>query len=85
MAAPARRPAPRPAMRPDFGARGRGIGQFLSDVRAELRKVVWPTPEQLTRLTGLVIALSVAMGFALGGVDYLFTELFRIAVGGAGQ
>ena len=82
MAAPARRPATRPAMRPDFGARGRGIGQFLSDVRAELRKVVWPTPEQLTRLTGLVIALSVAMGFALGGVDYLFTELFRIAVGG---
>ena len=86
VAAPARRPAPRPALRPDFGARGRGLGQFLADVRSELRKVVWPTPQQLTRLTGIVIALSVAMGFALGGVDYLFTELFRIAVGGpAGQ
>jgi len=81
-AAPARRPAPRPALRPDFGARGRGLGQFLGDVRAELRKVVWPTPETLTRLTGLVIALSVAMGFALGGVDYIFTELFRVAVAG---
>ena len=62
-----------------------GIGQFLRDVYDELRKVVWPTPEQLTRLTALVIALSVAMGFALGGVDYLFTELFRIAVAGAGS
>src|SRR5438270_4809667 len=82
LAPPARRPAARPALRPDFGARGRGLGQFLADVRAELRKVVWPTPEQLTRLTALVIALSVAIGFALGGVDYLFTELFRIAVAG---
>jgi preprotein translocase subunit SecE len=36
----------------------------------------------LMRLTGLVIALSVAMGFALGGVDYIFTELFRVAVAG---
>jgi len=86
LAPPARRPAARPALRPDFGARGRGLDQFLLDVRAELRKVVWPTPEQLTRLTGIFIALSVAIGFALGGVDYLFTELFRIAVGGpAGQ
>ena len=82
VAAPARRPAPRPAMRPDLGARGRGLGQFLGDVRSELRKVVWPPPEQLTRLTGIVIALSVAMGFLLGGVDYLFTELFRIALSG---
>jgi preprotein translocase SecE subunit len=81
-AAPARRPAPRPAPRPDFGARGRGLGEFISDIRAELRKVVWPTPEMLTRLTVLVIALSVAMGFLLGGVDYLFTELFRVAVQG---
>jgi preprotein translocase SecE subunit len=51
-------------------------------VRSELRKVVWPTPEQLTRLTAIVIGISVAMGFLLGGIDYLFTELFRIAVGG---
>jgi len=85
VAAPARRPAPRLALRPDFGARGRGLGQFLADVRAELRKVVWPTPEQLTRLTGIVIALSVAMGFLLGGVDFIFTELFRIAVQGTGR
>ena len=81
-APPARRPAPRPSARPDFGARGRGLGNFLADVRSELRKVVWPTPEQLTRLTAIVIGISVAMGFLLGGIDYLFTELFRIAVGG---
>jgi hypothetical protein len=27
--------------------------------------------------------MSVAMGFILGGVDFLFTELFRIVVTGA--
>ncbi len=84
LAPPARRAAPRPALRPDLGARGRGLGQFLGDVRSELRKVVWPTPEQLTRLTVITIALSVAMGFLLGGVDYLFTEFFRWAVGSTG-
>jgi preprotein translocase subunit SecE len=67
-------------LRPDLGRRGRGIGEFIGDVRSELRKVIWPTPEQASRLTALVIALSVAMGLLLGAIDFVFAELFRAVV-----
>ena len=78
------RPAVRAALRPELGQRGRGlrqqIGQFLGEVRAELRKVVWPTRQEAARLTALVVAISVAVGFVLGGIDYAFSEFFRLIV-----
>jgi len=67
-------------MRPDFGSRGRGFGQFLVEVRSELRKVVWPTREESTKLTALVVGISMVVGFFLGGVDFLFTKLFELLV-----
>lgn len=76
-----RRAVARAAMRSELARQGRGIGQFLGEVRAELRKVVWPTRREAANLTALVIALSVAVGFLLGGVDLLFSQLFRLIVG----
>jgi len=76
----ARKPVARPAVQPDLGRRGRGLGEFIREVRSELRKVVWPTPEQAARLTALVVALSVAMGLVLGFIDFVFAELFRAIV-----
>jgi preprotein translocase subunit SecE len=70
----------RTMMRPELGHRGRGIGHFIGEVRAELRKVVWPTRREAANLTALVIAVSVAMGVLLGVVDYAFAELFRLLV-----
>jgi preprotein translocase subunit SecE len=72
-----RRPAMRPTLRPELTRRGRGIGQFIGEIRAELRKVVWPTRREAANLTALVIAISVVVGFILGGIDYAFAELFR--------
>jgi preprotein translocase subunit SecE len=65
-------------LQPQLGQRGRGIGQFIGEVRAELRKVVWPTRREAGNLTALVIAVSVAMGVMLGLVDHAFSELFRL-------
>jgi len=80
VAAPARKSAPRTMMRPDFGTRGRGFGQFLVEVRSELKKVVWPTREEMTKLTSLVVGISVLVGFLLGGVDFAFTKIFELLV-----
>jgi preprotein translocase subunit SecE len=64
------------------GRRGRANPiQFLRDVRSELRKVAWPSRRETANLTAVVIALSVAMGLFLGGVDFLFQELFRWLLG----
>ena len=49
---------------------------FLQETVSELRKSVWPSREETARLTMVVIALSVAAGFFLGGLDRIFAESF---------
>ncbi len=64
------------------GRRGRGHPlDFVRDVRSELRKVAWPSQRETINLTAVVIALSVTAGLFLGGVDFLFQELFRFLLG----
>jgi len=41
-----------------------------------LRKAVWPSREETSRLTVVVIALAIAAGFFLGGLDRIFAETF---------
>jgi preprotein translocase subunit SecE len=78
-AAPPRRPAlraPLPAAAAgQLEGRTRGITTWFRDIRSEMRKVVWPTREQATKLTSVVILLSVLVGFFLGGVDAVFSAL----------
>ncbi len=47
------------------------ISQFLSEVRAELGRVSWPTRSQLVIYTGVVIGLSLVVALYLGGIDAL--------------
>lgn len=67
--------------RPDIGRRGAGVSQFLREVWSELRKVIFPTRQELVKLTGLVIGVSIAIGFILGGIDYLFSQILRVILG----
>ena len=71
-----------PALGGAGGRRGRGNPlDFVRDVRSELRKVAWPSQRETINLTAVVIALSVVVGLFLGGVDFLFQELFRFLLG----
>ena len=69
-----------------FGRRGQGLANFVRELRSELRKVVWPTRQEAINLTTVVIALSVAVGGFLGGIDFVFQEFFRflLRITGAG-
>lgn len=60
-----------------------GIGKFLFDTRAELKKVVWPTREQTLNLTALVVGVSIVVGAFIGGVDALLQQLFQMLLHGA--
>jgi preprotein translocase subunit SecE len=55
--------------------RDRGIFRGIRDVFSELRKVSWPSREEVTRLTIAVVIVSVTIGLALGGVDLAFNWL----------
>ena len=54
---------------------------FIGDVFGELRKVTWPTRQEATRLTMLVIALAAVMGVFLGAFDWMFARIFSLLAG----
>jgi len=51
--------------------------QFIREVISELRKVVWPTREEATRLTVMVIVVAASVGVLLGIIDFAFSLLIR--------
>ena len=53
---------------------------FLKEVRDELQKVVWPTRDEIIRLTGVVILVSIGVGIFLGSVDFILTKLVELII-----
>lgn len=53
---------------------------FLKEVRAELVKVIWPSRQEVMKLTTVVIVVSLAIGIYIGGLDLLFTKLTDVLV-----
>ena len=51
---------------------------YLREVRDELGKVSWPSRQQATNLTLVVIGGSLLVGLYVGGLDYLFTTLLGL-------
>jgi len=56
------------------------LSQYFRETRAELRKVVWPTRQEATNLTLIVVGTVVAMSIFFGAIDYLLTALFRLLI-----
>jgi preprotein translocase subunit SecE len=44
---------------------------FLTGVREEMRKVTWPTREELIKATRMIVVLSIALGLVIGLMDWL--------------
>jgi len=49
--------------------------RFISEIIAELKKVVWLTRREAAYLTVLVLIVTIAVGLFLGAIDYGFTNL----------
>jgi preprotein translocase subunit SecE len=47
---------------------------FVREVVAELRKVIWPTRKELTTYTVVVVVFVIVMLTIVGGLDYLFAK-----------
>jgi preprotein translocase SecE subunit len=54
---------------------------FFGEVWAELRRVHWPTRQEATRLTVLVLIVSTAFGIFLGLFDLGFSRLMAFLAG----
>jgi len=57
----------------------RNIASYLHGVRTELGKVTWPNREETTRLTAVVLGVTIAFSIALGLLDTFLTWWFQQA------
>ena len=48
-----------------------GTVGFLRAVRSELGKVTWPSKDELMKATRMIVVLSVALGLAIGLLDWM--------------
>ena len=51
------------------------IDTFFKEVKAEVKKVNWPTARETIRYTAITIAVSSLVAFYLGGLDLIFSKL----------
>lgn len=54
---------------------------FIREVVAELRKVIWPTRKELTTYTLVVVVFVIVMLAIVGGLDFGFAKLILWAFG----
>jgi preprotein translocase subunit SecE len=53
----------------------RELRAFLTEVRAELKKVTWPSRQEVSATTVVVMATTVFFGFYLWGLDLVFSRI----------
>jgi preprotein translocase subunit SecE len=63
--------------KPKFTAR---VSNYFKGVRAELKKVNWPTKKELTNYTFVVLATTFAMTLVIWGLDIIFQNLVALIV-----
>ena len=56
------------------------VSQFLTEVRAEMKKVTWPTRDEVVSYTIVVMVTTVLTGGLIYFADILFTKLVDIII-----
>jgi preprotein translocase subunit SecE len=59
----------------------RELKTFFAEVRSELKKVTWPSKQEVYATTTVVIATTFFFGFYLWGLDLLMSQLFTRVLG----
>jgi len=62
-------------------AKGQAFMQLLKEANIERRKVVWPTRQETTQTTMIVVAVVFVMALILWGLDTLLGWLVSLIVG----
>lgn len=56
------------------------LGQYLRDVRTELKRVQWPNRREFMVYTGVVIFAVILFGLLFWGLDNIFLALLRLVI-----
>ena len=55
-------------------------GEFISQVKAETRKVVWPTRKETMVTTIFVVIMTTVLGLFFLGVDAAFSQIVQFLI-----
>ncbi len=53
------------------------IGKWFREMKSELKKVIWPTPKQLAKNTGVSLVVMIASAIVIWGFDQLAQMLIK--------
>jgi len=56
------------------------ISRSIKEIYAELGRVTWPTKEETTRLSIIVVSISMVIGLFLGGIDLAFSKIIAFFI-----
>lgn len=56
------------------------VTKYFREVRGELKKVTWPTPQESRRLTAIVIVISLAFAVFLWVWDWVFSSGVQLLI-----
>jgi preprotein translocase subunit SecE len=56
------------------------IVEFFRDVRAEVRKVSWPSWEELKKATTVIVIFVAILGLVIGWMDWLLQQIFVVGL-----
>lgn len=54
--------------------------RYLREVRGEMRKVTWPTPEESRRLTIIVLIVTIIFAAFLFFFDFIFSNVMQTII-----
>jgi len=56
------------------------ISRSIKEIYAELGRVTWPTKEETTRLSIIVVSISIVIGLFLGVIDMAFSKIIAFFI-----
>ncbi|HHW58222.1 MAG TPA: preprotein translocase subunit SecE [Clostridia bacterium] len=59
---------------------GRKIVKFFKDVRAEMKKVTWPSKETMITYTEIVLVVMIIFTLFIFLIDSVFMELVKLII-----
>ena len=57
------------------------VTRYFRDTNAELKKVTWPTRQEATQLTIIVLIVVGLMSTLLGSLDFVFSKVMGFIIG----
>lgn len=63
-----------------FASFGESFMRFFREVKSEMKKVIWPTPKDITRNTSIVIGAVIVIGIFVWALGLLFNYLVSFVV-----